>query len=92
MGYYKEASELLIRRLFGIYGTEKINPIAASCGLGVNDSGDIALPGNADEEEALRWLWEKVKTELGPVAVMGSRVTLTGFFLRTPGGMPKWMK
>lgn len=91
MEIYKSAAELLIKRLYGIYGIEKTNNLAKECSIEANSSGDI-ISVISDEEQALRCLWEKIKTEFGSIAIIGSKVTLMGFFLHAGMEMPKWMK
>lgn len=39
MNKYKEAAELLFKRLFGIYGAEKVMRIATTCGYEIDASG-----------------------------------------------------
>lgn len=91
MEMYKTAAELLLKRLYGIYGTEKTNALAKECRIEADSSGNI-MSVLSDEEQALRCLWENVKTEFGPIAIIGSKVTMMGFFLHSGKEMPKWMK
>lgn len=91
MEIYKNAAELLLKRLYGIYGVEKTNLLAKSCSLEADSSGNI-VSGITDEEQVLRCLWEKIKSEFGPIAIIGSRVTLMGFFLHARKELPKWIK
>lgn len=91
MEIYKNAAELLLKRLYGIYGTERTNLLAKACSIEADNSGNI-VSAIADEEQALKCLWEQVKTEFGSIAIIGSKITLMGYFLRTRKEMPKWMK
>lgn len=91
MELYKNAAELLLKRLYGIYGTERINNLAKTCSIEADSSGNI-VSVIAYEEQTLKCLWDMVKTELGPIAIIGSKVTLMGFFLHAGMEMPKWMK
>lgn len=90
MGIYKNAAELLIKRQFGIYGPERIKPVARTSGYAIDNSGNILAVGN--EEEAFRNFWERIKTDLGPVAVIGSKVTLMRFFSQAGSEMPEWLE
>lgn len=90
MGIYRDAAETMMRRQFGIYGTEKIKSIASSSGYTLDDSGNIiAVEG---EEEAFKKFWESVKIQLGPVAVIGSKVTLLSLFMKSGKELPSWLK
>ncbi|MEK6672933.1 MAG: hypothetical protein AABY42_05565 [Nitrospirota bacterium] len=90
MGIYKNAAELLIKRQFGIYGPERIKLVAKTSGYAIDNSGNILAVGN--EEEAFRNFWERIKTDLGPVAVIGSKVTLMRFFSQAGSEMPEWLE
>lgn len=90
MGIYKEAAEILIKRQFGIYGPERVKPIAVTSGYAIDNSGNILSVG--DEEKALRNFWERVGTELGIIAVTGSKLALTWFFLQKEKDPPEWLK
>lgn len=90
MGIYKEAAEVLIKRQFGIYGPERVKPIATASGYAIDNSGNILSVG--DEEKALRNFWERVGTELGIIATTGSKLALTWFFLQKEKDPPDWLK
>lgn len=90
MGIYREAAEAMMRRQFGIYGTEKVRSLANSSGYTLDDSGNISTV--EDEEEAFKKFWESVKVQLGPVAVIGSKVTLLSLFIKSGKEMPPWLK
>lgn len=89
MGIYRDAAELLLKRQYGIYGPERVKAIARASGYAVDNSGNILSVG--DEEQAFMNFWKGVKTELGPVAVIGSKVTLMRFFSQYGEEMPKWL-
>lgn len=90
MGIYKEAAKVLIQRQFGIYGPERVKPVAKASGYVVDNSGNILAVG--DEEKALRNFWDKMGTELGTIAVTGSKLALVWFFLRKETEPPTWLK
>lgn len=90
MGIYKDVAEAMIKRQFGIYGTEKIQSIANASGYILDDSGNIT--GVEDEEGAFKKFWESIKIQLGPVAIIGSKVTLMSLFLKSGKEMPSWLK
>lgn len=90
MGIYRDAAEALMRRQFGIYGPEKIRSIVSASGYALDDSGNITAV--EDEEEALRNFWENVRVQLGPVAIIGSKVTLLSLFMKSGKEMPHWLK
>lgn len=90
MGIYRDAAEIMMRRQFGIYGTEKVKSIATASDYTLDDSGNIS--GVEDEEEAFKKFWENVKVQLGPVAVIGSKVTLLSLFMKAGKEMPTWLK
>lgn len=90
MGMYKEAAEVLIKRQFGIYGPERIKKIAAASGYGIDNSGNIFSA--EDEEGALKNLWYAIGTELGAIAITGSRLALLWFFLKNEKDPPDWLK
>lgn len=90
MGLYRDAAEILIKRQFGIYGPERVKPLAKASGYAIDSSGNILSVG--DEEKAFKGFWKKVSEDLGPVAVIGSRVTLMRFFSQNGEEMPKWLE
>lgn len=90
MGIYGEAAVALMRRQFGIYGPEKIKSLANASGYTLDESGNITAV--EDEEEAFKKFWESVKIQLGPVAVIGSKVTLLSLFMKSGKEMPRWLK
>lgn len=90
IGVYKDAAELLLKRQFGIYGPERIKPIAKASGFAIDDSGNILSVGN--EEEAFKNFWGRIRTDLGPVAVIGSKIALMRFFSQTGMDMPPWLE
>lgn len=90
MGIYRDAAEVMMRRQFGIYGPDKIKAIAHSSGYALDDSGNITAV--EDEEEAFKRFWESIKLQLGPVAVIGSKVTLLSLFIKSGKDMPPWLK
>lgn len=77
MKKYKEAAEMLLKRLLGIYGAERVELIAASCGYKLDASGKVISV--VDEEKAFELLERKVETELGPIAVIGTKIALRQF-------------
>lgn len=78
MNKYKEAAELLFKRLFGIYGAEMVVRIATTCGYEIDASGNVFSVVN--EEEAFERLSQKIETELGPIALIGCKIALMHFF------------
>lgn len=90
MGFYKDAAELLIKRQFGIYGPERVKPLAKQSGYAIDNSGNVLSVG--DEEKAFRALWDKTVSALGPVARIGSKVTLMRFFMQAGIDMPAWLE
>lgn len=77
MGMYKEAAELLFKRQCWTYGVEKIMCLAKDSGYVIDSSGEVLSVKN--EEEAFNKLCSKIETELGPAAVLGSKVVLLRF-------------
>ena len=90
MGIYKEAAEVLIKRQFGIYGPERVKTIAKVSGYAIDNSGNILSVG--DEEKALRNFWYRIGEELGSIAITGSKLALTWFFIKKEKDPPDWLK
>lgn len=45
-----------------------------------------------NEEEAFKNFWGRIRTDLGSVAVIGSKVALMRFFSQTGMDMPPWLE
>lgn len=81
MGEYKDAAEILFKRQFGVYGIEKIISLANKSGWEIDSSGNVLSVDN--EKEAFARLCANVETELGPIAVIGSKLALMRHFAKS---------